>query len=48
MTRWAGAIATTNVTAQEVAKFFFKDIYYHFGAPLKILTNRGMVLEGIL
>ena len=48
MTRWAEAIATTSVTAKEVAKFIYENICCHFGVSLKILSDRGPSFRGDL
>ena len=48
MTRWAKVVATTSVTAKEVAKFVFKNIYCRFGVPLEILSDRGPGFRGDL
>ena len=48
MTRWEKAIATTNVTAKEVAKFVYENICCHFGVPLEILSDRGPHFRGDL
>ena len=48
MTRWVEAIATTSVTAKEVAKFIYENIYCCFGVPLEILSNRGPGFKGDL
>ena len=49
MTRWAEAVATTSVTAKEVAKFIYENIYCCFGVPLlEILSNRGPGFRGDL
>ena len=41
MTRWMEAVATSWITAEEVAKFIFENIFYRFGTPLEILFDRG-------
>ena len=42
MTRWAKAVATSWIIAEEVAKFFFENICCRFGTPLGILSDRGL------
>ena len=48
MTRWAEAIATTSVTAKEVAKFVYENICCCFGVPLEILLDKGPGFRGDL
>ena len=48
MTRWAEAVATTTVTAKEMAKFFYENICCRFGVPLEILSHRGLGFRGDL
>ena len=48
MTRWAEAIATTSVTAKEVAKFIYENICCRFGVSLEILSDRGPNFRGDL
>lgn len=42
MTRWAEAIPTSRITASEVGKFIFESICCRFGAPLEIISDRGL------
>ena len=48
MTRWAEAVATTRITAKEVAKFIFEQICCRFGTPLEIISDRGPGFRGDL
>lgn len=48
MTRWAEAVATTHITAKDVAKFIFEKICCRFGAPLEIISDRGPGFQGDL
>ena len=48
MTRWEKAVATTSVTAEEVANFVYENINCHFGVLLKILSDRGPSFRGDL
>ncbi|MCO5606912.1 hypothetical protein L7F22_061103 [Adiantum nelumboides] len=48
MTRWAEAVATTHITAKDVAKFVFENICCRFGTPLEIISDRGLGFRGDL
>ena len=48
MTTWAEAIATTSVTAKEVARFVYENICCRFGVPLEILSDRRPGFRGDL
>ncbi|MCO5604628.1 hypothetical protein L7F22_058798 [Adiantum nelumboides] len=48
MTRWAEAIATTRITAKDVARFVFENICCRFGTPLEIISDRGPGFRGDL
>ena len=48
MSRWVEPVATTSVTAREVAKFVYETICCCFGVPLEILSDRGPNLRGDL
>ena len=48
MTKWAEAVATLSVTAREVARFVYENIYCRFGVPLEILSDRGPDFRGDL
>ena len=48
MTRWVEAIATSSVTAKEVARFVYENICCRFGVPLEILADRGPGFRGDL
>ena len=48
MTRWEEAIATSSVTAKEVARFVYENICCRFGVPLEILSDRGPGFRGDL
>ena len=49
MTRWAEASPTSRrITAKDVAKFVFENIYCRFGTPLEIISDRGPGFRGEL
>ncbi|MCO5560853.1 hypothetical protein L7F22_014473 [Adiantum nelumboides] len=48
MTRWAEEVATTRITAKEVAKFVFENICCRFGTPLEIISDKGPGFRGDL
>lgn len=53
MTRWAKAVSTRHITAQDVNKFLFENIFCRFVLPLKIILDhgpgfRGNVLQDLL
>ena len=41
MTRWAKAVSTRRITAQDVRKFVFENICCCFGTPLEIISDHG-------
>ena len=41
MTRWAEAVSTRRITAQDVGKFVFENICCRFGTPLEIISDHG-------
>ena len=46
MTRWAEAISTRRITAQDVGKFVFENICCRFGTPLEIIFDHGPGFRG--
>ena len=48
MTGWAKAVPTSRITAKDVAKFVFNSIYFRFGTPLEIISDRGPGFRGDL
>ena len=48
MTKWAEAVPTSRITAKDIAKFVFNNIYCRFGVPLEIISNRGLGFRGDL
>uniref|UniRef100_A0A158P4K2 RNA-directed DNA polymerase n=1 Tax=Tetranychus urticae TaxID=32264 RepID=A0A158P4K2_TETUR len=45
LTRWAECKALPNGSTQEVAKFFAESIVCRYGAPKKVLTDRGKCFD---
>ena len=41
LSRWAEARAVKQITAKDLAKFLYEDIWCNFGVPLELLSDQG-------